>query len=137
MVEIEGGLFSIGSQTNDFAWDNEKPAHQVFTKDFAIDRALVSNGDYLAFIRDGGYKRPEFWLSDGWSTVVREGWTRPIYWSEALDCEFTLHGLQPLHSATPVSHISYYEADAYARWAEARLPSPKRTSAGAGAGLAA
>ena len=73
-------------------------------------------------MRDGGYRRAEFWLSDGWSTINQEGWTRPFYWTPALDAEFTLRGLQPLDEHAPVCHLSYYEADAFARWAKARLP---------------
>jgi ergothioneine biosynthesis protein EgtB len=122
-IPFDGGIHEIGASGKHFAFDNELPRHRALLEPYALADRLVTNSEYLEFIRDGGYKRPEFWLSDGWSTVVREGWTRPIYWSEALDREFTLHGLQPLHSATPVSHISYYEADAFARWAGGRLPS--------------
>jgi ergothioneine biosynthesis protein EgtB len=122
-IPFDGGIREIGASGKHFGFDNELPRHRVLVEPYALADRLVTNGEYLEFIRDGGYKRPEFWLSDGWSTVVREGWTRPIYWSEAFDREFTLHGLQPLHSATPVSHISYYEADAFARWAGGRLPS--------------
>jgi ergothioneine biosynthesis protein EgtB len=122
-IPFDGGIREIGASGKHFGFDNELPRHRVLVEPYALADRLVTNGEYLEFIRDGGYKRPEFWLSDGWSTVVREGWTRPIYWSEAFDREFTLHGLQPLHSATPVSQISYYEADAFARWAGGRLPS--------------
>ena len=122
-IPFDGGIREIGASGKHFGFDNELPRHRTLVEPYALADRLVTNGEYLEFIRDGGYKRPEFWLSDGWSTVVREGWTRPIYWSEAFDREFTLHGLQPLHSATPVSHISYYEADAFARWAGGRLPS--------------
>jgi ergothioneine biosynthesis protein EgtB len=122
-IPFDGGIREIGASGKHFGFDNELPRHRTLVEPYALADRLVTNGEYLEFIRDGGYKRPEFWLSDGWSTVVREGWTRPIYWSEAFDREFTLHGLQPLHSATPVSHISYYEADAVARWAGGRLPS--------------
>ncbi|HET9447832.1 MAG TPA: ergothioneine biosynthesis protein EgtB [Steroidobacteraceae bacterium] len=121
-IPFEGGIHEIGATGKHFCFDNELPRHRVLIEPYALADRLVTNSEYVEFIRDGGYKRPEFWLSDGWSTVVREGWTRPIYWSEALDGEFTLHGLQPLHAATPVSHISYYEADAFARWAGGRLP---------------
>ncbi len=126
MVEIEGGLFSIGSQTSDFAWDNEKPAHQVFTTDFAIDRALVSNGDYLAFIRDGGYENFRWWFSEGWEAVNREQWQAPIYW-ELHDGEWMIRDFSGLATAEsrkdePVSHVSFFEASAYAKWAGKRLP---------------
>jgi ergothioneine biosynthesis protein EgtB len=122
-IPFDGGVHEIGASGKHFCFDNELPRHRTLLEPYALADRLVTNGEYLEFIRDGGYKRPEFWLSDGWTAVVREGWTRPIYWSEALDSEFTLHGLQPLTSATPVSHISYYEADAFARWAGGRLPS--------------
>ncbi len=125
-VEIEGGLFSIGSQTSDFAWDNEKPAHQVFTKDFAIDRALVSTGDYLAFIRDGGYENFRWWFSEGWEAVNREQWQAPMYW-ELHDGEWMIRDFSGLAAAEsrkdePVSHVSFFEASAYAKWAGKRLP---------------
>jgi ergothioneine biosynthesis protein EgtB len=126
MVEIEGGLFSIGSQTYGFAWDNEKPAHQVFTKDFAIDRALVSNGDYLEFIRGGGYKNFRWWFSEGWEAVNREKWGAPLYW-ELHDGQWMIRdfsGLAPAESRKdePVCHVSFFEASAFAKWADKRLP---------------
>jgi ergothioneine biosynthesis protein EgtB len=122
-ISFDGGIREIGATGKRFCFDNELPRHRTFVEPYALADRLATNSEYLEFIRDGGYRRPEFWLSDGWSTVQREGWTRPIYWSESLDREFTLHGLQPLNAATPVSHISFYEADAFARWAGARLPS--------------
>ena len=122
-ISFDGGVREIGASGNHFCFDNELPRHRTLVEPYALADRLVTNAEYLEFIRDGGYRRPEFWLSDGWSTVQREGWTRPIYWSEALDREFTLHGLQPLRSAAPACHISFYEADAFARWAGARLPS--------------
>ncbi|HEU4432494.1 MAG TPA: ergothioneine biosynthesis protein EgtB [Pyrinomonadaceae bacterium] len=126
MAEIEGGLFSIGSQTDGFAWDNEKPAHQVFTRDFAIDRALVSNGDYLSFIRDGGYQNFRWWFSEGWEAVNREHWRAPMYW-ELHDGEWMIRDFSGLTSAAsrkdePVSHVSFFEASAFAKWAGKRLP---------------
>jgi ergothioneine biosynthesis protein EgtB len=122
-IPCDGGIREIGASGQHFCFDNELPRHRTLVEPYALADRLVTNGEYLEFIRDGGYRRPEFWLSDGWSTVVREGWTRPIYWSESLDSEFTLHGLQPLRSAAPVCHVSFYEVDAFARWAGARLPS--------------
>jgi ergothioneine biosynthesis protein EgtB len=122
-LSFEGGVRDIGASGKHFCFDNELPRHRTLVEPYALADRLVTNGEYLEFIRDGGYRRPEFWLSDGWSTVVREGWTRPIYWAESLDGEFTLHGLQPLRTAAPVCHVSFYEADAFARWAGARLPS--------------
>ena len=122
-IPFDGGIREIGASGKHFCFDNELPRHRTLVEPYALADRLVTNGEYLEFIRDGGYRRPEFWLSDGWSTVVREGWTRPIYWSESLDSEFTMHGLQPLRIAAPVCHVSFYEVDAFARWAGARLPS--------------
>lgn len=122
-VSFEGGVREIGASGKHFCFDNELPRHRALVEPYALADRLVTNGEFLEFIRDGGYRRAEFWLSDGWNVLVREGWTRPIYWSESLDREFTLRGLQPLRSSAPVSHVSYYEADAFARWAGARLPS--------------
>ena len=126
MAEIEGGLFWIGSHTGGFAWDNEKPAHQVFTRDFAIDRGLVSNGDYLAFIREGGYQNFRWWFSEGWEAVNREQWRAPLYW-EQHDGEWMIRDFCGLATAEsrkdePVSHVSFFEASAFAKWAGKRLP---------------
>lgn len=118
-----GGLADIGHQGTGFCFDNETPRHRVWLEPFAIADRLTTNGEFLDFVRDGGYQRAELWLSDGWSIVQKEGWQRPLYWSAALDSEFSLYGPIELHPSTPVSHVSYYEADAYARWAGARLPS--------------
>jgi ergothioneine biosynthesis protein EgtB len=122
---FDGGIHHIGANDDDgsFVFDNELPRHKVLLEPFALANRLLTNGEYIEFIRDGGYQRPEVWLSDGWATVLKEQWVRPCYWSEALDSEFTLHGMQPLDPAGPVCHLSYYEADAFARWAGARLPS--------------
>ena len=126
MAEIEGGLFELGYKGSDFAWDNEKPAHQVFLQDFAIDRALVTNREYLNFIRDGGYQNFRWWFSEGWETVKREQWQAPLYW-ELHDGEWMIRDFTGLHPASdraddPVSHVSYYEASAFAKWAGKRLP---------------
>ena len=120
-VAFDGGIREIGA-SGQFCFDNETPRHRVLVEAYALADRLVTNAEYLEFVRDGGYRRPDFWLADGWNTVVNEAWTRPLYWSEALDAEFTLSGIQPLHPASPVCHLSYYEADAFARWAGARLP---------------
>ncbi len=111
---------------NDFAFDNEKPAHQVFLQDFAIDRALVSNGDFLEFIRDGGYQNFRWWFSEGWETVTREHWQAPLYW-ELHDGQWMIRDFSGLHPVEikadePVAHVSYYEASAFAKWAGKRLP---------------
>jgi len=118
------GVRQIGHKTESFAFDNEGPSHRVFTEAFRVASRLVTNGEYLAFMEDGGYRRPELWLSNGWATVREHGWTAPIYWEKADGAwsEFTLAGNGALDLASPVCHVSYYEADAYARWAGARLP---------------
>jgi len=136
MAEIEGGLFWLGyeaphseeaPQSGNFAFDNEKPSHQVFLQDFAIDKAPVSNGEYLEFIRDGGYQNFRWWFSEGWETVNREQWRAPHYW-EFHDGEWMIRDFFGLHTAAsrkddPVSHVSYFEASAFAKWADKRLPS--------------
>ncbi len=129
MAGIEGGLFWLGygnTDKNHFGWDNEKPAHQVFIRDFEIDRALVSNGDYLSFIRDGGYQNFRWWFSEGWEAVNREHWRAPMYW-ELHDGEWMIRDFTGLTSAEsrkgdPVSHVSFFEASAFAKWAGKRLP---------------
>lgn len=118
------GVRHIGHRTPGFAFDNETPSHRVFTEAFRIASRLVTNGEYLAFIEDGGYRRPELWLSNGWVTARERNWIAPLYW-EKVDgkwMEFTLAGTAPLDPASPVTHVSYYEADAFARWSGHRLP---------------
>jgi ergothioneine biosynthesis protein EgtB len=119
-----GGLVEIGFDGTGFCFDNELPRHKAFVESFELANRLVSNGEYQKFIDDDGYRRPELWLSDGWNTVTSQGWTAPQYWlerdGEAL--EYTLHGVLPRLAGAPVCHVSGYEADAYARWAGARLP---------------
>lgn len=126
MAEIEGGLFALGYAGADFAWDNEKPQHTVFLQDFAIDRAPVSNGDFLEFINAGGYEDYRWWLSEGWEAVKRERWRAPLYW-ESRDGAWMIRDFHGLHRAEdrandPVAHVSYFEASAYAKWAGKRLP---------------
>lgn len=121
-VTFDGGIREIGASGKHFCFDNETPRHRALIESFALADRLVTNADYLEFIREDGYRRADFWLSDGWGTVTSKGWTRPLYWSESLDAEFTLAGMQPLNPAAPACHLSYYEADAFARWAGARLP---------------
>jgi ergothioneine biosynthesis protein EgtB len=121
-IQRPAGIYEIGHAGDGFCFDNESPRHRVYLEPFALASRLVGNGEYLAFIRDGGYEQPALWLSDGWTTVQREGWRRPLYWAESLDAEFTLHGPRPLDPDAPVSHVSFYEAEAFARWADARLP---------------
>jgi ergothioneine biosynthesis protein EgtB len=119
-----GGLREIGHDGAGFAFDNEGPRHRVWLEPFRLASRLVTNGEYLAFIGDDGYRRPELWLSDGWATINAQGWDAPLYWRHDGPgwSVFTLKGRQPVDPAAPVSHVSYYEADAYARWAGKRLP---------------
>ncbi len=105
-----------------FAFDNEGPRHRVFLHSHALANRLVSNGEYRDFIRDGGYDNPALWLSDGWALKCASGWQRPLFWDAALETEFTLAGRRPIDPHAPATHLSFYEADAYARWAGARLP---------------
>ena len=138
MAEFAGGLFWLGSEatrmqsddesphSKNFAFDNEKPAHQVFLQDFALDRALVSNAEYLEFMRAGGYNDYRWWFSEGWEAVNKEHWNAPLYW-ELHDREWLIRDFTGLHPAAhkgnePVSHVSFYEASAFAKWAGKRLP---------------
>ena len=124
-VRHEGGRRRIGHEGPGFAFDNEGPAHDVLLRPFELASRLVTAGEYAAFVEDGGYARPELWLSDGFAAVEAGGWSGPLYWArDGRDgwTRFTLHGRLPLDPAAPVSHVSFYEADAYARWADARLP---------------
>ncbi len=122
--EYEGGLAQIGHAGPGFAFDNEEPRHLVHLAPWRLGSRLVTNGEYLDFIGDGGYRRPELWLSDGWATVRNEAWQAPLYWrwQDGLPLAMTLGGLRAVDPAAPVAHVSYYEADAYARWAGKRLP---------------
>ncbi|MDP3488790.1 MAG: ergothioneine biosynthesis protein EgtB [Phenylobacterium sp.] len=123
-VGYAGGLVEIGHGGDGFAFDNEGPRHKVFLAPFSLADRLVTNGEWLSFMADGGYDRPELWLSDGWSQVQSEGWRAPLYWEHGPEGwqAMSLHGLRPVDPATPVSHLSYFEAEAYAAWAGARLP---------------
>ena len=116
------GILEIGAEGDGFCFDNETPRHRVLLAEHSIGSRLITNEEYREFIRDGGYQTASLWLSDGWATVNDRGWNRPLYWNEGLDEEFTLGGVRELDLSAPVSHLSYYEADAYARWAGARLP---------------
>jgi ergothioneine biosynthesis protein EgtB len=115
-----GGLREIGHDGAGFAFDNEGPRHRVYLAPFQLASRLVTCGEYLEFIKDGGYSRPGLWLSDGWDAVNREGWAAPLYWQGQE--RMTLWGMKPIDPDAPVTHVSYFEADAYARWAGARLP---------------
>jgi ergothioneine biosynthesis protein EgtB len=118
------GVRQIGAQANDFSFDNERPRHRVYLHDFAIASRPVSNGEYLAFIDAGGYSRPELWLSDGWQELQQRHWQAPLYWQRQDNAwhHYTLGGWLPVPAEQPVCHVSYYEADAFARWAGKRLP---------------
>jgi len=119
-----GGLVHVGAAGNGFAFDNEMPRHRVFVEPFALAARPVTNGEYAQFIADGGYRRPELWLAHGWDTVAARGWEAPLYWEHAPSGwrAFTLHGMADLDADAPVCHVSQFEADAYARWRGARLP---------------
>ncbi len=123
-LRIVGGNHQVGHDGNGFAFDNERPAHQVLLQDFRISRRPVSVAEYQEFIDDGGYRSPRFWLADGWSAVLAQHWEAPAYWErDGMDWRiFTLYGMRSLNPAEPVCHVSYYEAAAYAAWAGKRLP---------------
>jgi len=119
-IDFEGGLVETGHAGEGFAFDNEGPRHRSWVDPFALATRLVTCGEYQAFIDDGGYRRPEFWLSAGWDVVKQRGWQAPLYWDE--DSVFTLAGLRARRAEEPVCHVSFYEAAAYAKWAGKRLP---------------
>ena len=125
-LPFESGLVEAGSKGETFCFDNELERHRVWVESYTLGSRLVTCGEYAAFIADGGYRRPELWLSAGWDAVEANGWRAPLYWTESNGkwSIFTLRGEQPLSSlrTAPVSHVSYFEADAYARWAGRRLP---------------
>jgi ergothioneine biosynthesis protein EgtB len=134
-VPFDAGVRWIGHAGQGFAFDNEAPRHRVFAEAFALADRPVTCADYLAFMEDGGYERPDLWLSDGWDAAQREGWEAPLYWERQGDGWqiFTLHGLRDVDPAEPVCHVSHYEADAFARWAGARLPTEAEWEIAAGA----
>ena len=126
-VELSRGITRVGHDGEGFAFDNESPRHDVLILGATLDRGLVTNGAWQTFMADGGYARPELWLSDGWLALQREGWEAPGYWRRGGDGAdvwsiITLGGFRPVDPALPVTHVSYYEADAYARWAGRDLP---------------
>lgn len=118
------GIVEIGHDGDGFAYDNERPRHRTLLQDFKLGTRLVSNAEYLAFVEDEGYRRVELWLSDGWNAVQQNGWQAPLYWfkQDGVWMHFDLTGAHPLREDEPVSHLSHYEADAYARWEGKRLP---------------
>ncbi|WP_026610425.1 ergothioneine biosynthesis protein EgtB [Methylocaldum szegediense] len=123
-LDYDGGLKEIGHSGSGFAYDNETPRHKVYLRDYRLASRLVTNGEFLEFIEAGGYRRADLWLSDGWATLKQRGWQAPLYW-EYIDGKWwlmTLSGMRPLDENEPVCHVSYYEADAYARFRGKRLP---------------
>ncbi len=123
-IEHPGGIVEVGHQGRAFAFDNEGPRHRTLLQPHALASALVRNRDWIAFIEDGGYERPALWMSDGWAQRQAEGWDAPLYWRGVASerVQFGLGGCRDLDPDCPVRHVSWYEADAYARWAGARLP---------------
>jgi len=134
-VDYAGGIVPIGHAKDGFAFDNEEPRHLVLLSPYRLASRLITCGEYLAFMNEGGYRRPEFWLSDGWEMVQARGWEAPLYWlNEGGERQiFTLNGVQPLQRDEPVVHVSFYEAAAYAAWAGKRLPTEFEWEAAAGA----
>ena len=123
-VEHPGGVVEVGHDGDGFAFDNEGPRHEVLLRPFAIADRLTTCGEWLGFIEDGGYRRPELWMSDGWATATSQGWEAPLYWrhDDGAWTDFGLGGRHAVDASAPVSHVSWYEADAFARWSGARLP---------------
>jgi len=121
-IDGTSGIRQVGAKGDGFCFDNELPRHDALLHEHRIGTRLVTNGEFRDFVSDGGYADSNLWLSDGWSTLSQRGWNRPLYWSEGLDSEFTLGGQRDIDKHAPVSHVSFYEADAFARWAGARLP---------------
>ena len=118
----EPGIVRIGASGEDFCFDNETPRHDALLHPHEIGDRLVTNGEFREFVASGAYQDAQLWLSDGWSTINERGWNKPLYWDEALETEFTLCGPVEIDEHAPVCHISYYEADAFARWSGCRLP---------------
>ena len=121
-IDGPSGVHVVGAGDDGFRFDNETPRHEVLLQEHRIGTRLVTNGEFREFVTAGGYRDPTLWLSDGWATVNQQGWNRPLYWSEDLQSEFTLGGLRDIDDDAPVTHVSFYEADAFARRAGARLP---------------
>jgi ergothioneine biosynthesis protein EgtB len=129
---FEGGIAGIGHTGRGFCFDNELPRHRTLIAPFRLANRPATNGEYLEFVRAGGYGDARLWLSDGWALARREEWQRPIYWSRSLEEEFTLTGMRELDPQAPLCHVSYYEANAFARWAGARLPTESEWELAAG-----
>jgi len=123
-IDFDEAIVSIGHDGDGFSYDNEGPRHRALVPAFSLSNRLITNGEYLAFMEAGGYARPEFWLSLGWTTVNEQRWNAPLYWIQRDGAwwNFTLSGFRPVDESEPVTHVSYFEADAYANWDGARLP---------------
>lgn len=123
-VSFDEGIVEVGSAGNEFTYDNEHPRHRTLVQNFELADRLVTIGEYLDFINAGGYEESKYWLDEGWSAVKREGWKAPLYWFKQNNewTQFTLTGTKPLNLNEPVTHVSYFEADAFARWKGVRLP---------------
>lgn len=123
-ISFDEGMIEIGNKGKEFTYDNEHPRHRTFVQDFELANRLITNQEYLEFIEDGGYERSELWLDEGWSTIQEQKWKAPLYWFKRENnwmC-FTLNGTNEIRPFEPVTHVSYFEADAFARWKGARLP---------------
>lgn len=133
-VDFPGGIVAIGQQGGSFAYDCEGPRHEVLLRPYRLASRPVTNAEWIAFMEDGGYERAPLWLSDGWAAVQREDWEAPLYWwcQDDVWWTFTARGPQPVNRHAPVAHLSYYEADAYARWAGKRLPTEAEWEVAAG-----
>ncbi|MGH8600216.1 MAG: ergothioneine biosynthesis protein EgtB [Burkholderiales bacterium] len=134
-VGYAGGVHEIGHDGDGFAFDNETPRHPVLLQDYQLASRPVTNGEFMEFVRSGGYSDSRYWLSDGWALIQQRGWQAPLYWEGDNGgwSEMTLAGVRPLQPAEPVCHVSFYEADAYARWAGKRLPNEVELEVAAGA----
>ncbi|MGC1304583.1 MAG: ergothioneine biosynthesis protein EgtB [Caulobacteraceae bacterium] len=134
-IERSGGLVEIGDAGEGFAFDNERPRHAVYLAPHRLANRLSTNGEWMAFMADGGYRRPELWLSDGWACARANEWEAPLYWEQQADGawrRFSLNGMADVDPAAPVAHVSYYEADAFARWSGRRLPTEAEWEAASG-----
>ncbi|HEY7298275.1 MAG TPA: ergothioneine biosynthesis protein EgtB [Xanthobacteraceae bacterium] len=136
-AELSGGIHTIGYSGDGFCFDNEGPPHRIFLEPVRIARSLVTNAQWIDFISDGGYATPSLWLSDGWAAVAAEGWSAPLYWRkrDGIWRSLTLAGLKQVEPSAPVAHVSYYEADAFARWAGKDLPTEAEWEVAARANL--
>jgi len=132
-ISVGAGIYEVGHSGPDFCFDNETPRHRVWLDAFRIASQPVTHGDFMEFIEDAGYRRAELWLSAGWDVATARGWQAPLYWErrDGAWWSFTLHGEAPVDPHTPICHVSFYEADAFARWAHARLPTESEWEAAA------